>query len=198
MHPGPSPLGARPGRVRSAPASPRQGSEVGLVVELTLALAVGGALGLGEGPTQGGGDLVGLDLDHRPLVALGGLPAAALEPADDHRPVALGEGVGDVLGQLPPDIDAEEAGLPVPPGVAVLDAGGHGQAEVGPRVAIGGEPEAGGAGEVAGGGGSWVGLRGMVGGGSVMAALLGLGLVGGWLRWWSGWVGLVLLPGRVG
>src|SRR5512132_4574712 len=92
------------------------GSERGVVVELALALAaVGGALGLGDGPAQGGGDLVGLDLDQRALVALGGLPVAGLEPADDHRPVAFGEGLGDVLGQLPPDVDAEERGVAVAP-----------------------------------------------------------------------------------
>src|SRR5207247_9861022 len=91
------------GRIRPG-LTPAGDLERGVVVELALALAVGGALGLGDGPAQRGGDLIGLDLDHRPLVALGGLPAAALEPADDHGPVALAEGLGDVLGQLPPDV----------------------------------------------------------------------------------------------
>src|SRR5215207_8531275 len=102
---------ARPGRW--PPPRPHYCSwlERGVVVELTLALAaVGGALGLGDGPAQRGSDLVALDLDHRALVALGGLPGPRLEPADDHLPVALGQGLGDVLGQLPPHIHPEEAG----------------------------------------------------------------------------------------
>ena len=39
-------------------------------------VALAGPLDLGRGPLEGGADLVGLDLGDRPLVALGGLPAA--------------------------------------------------------------------------------------------------------------------------
>jgi hypothetical protein len=78
-----------------------------------------------------------------------------------------------VLGELPPDIDAEERGVAVAPGVAVLDAGGDGQAEVGHGVAVGGEAQVGVVGEVAGDGDVGVGHS---------VALLGLVLVG-WLRW---------------
>jgi hypothetical protein len=66
----------------------------------------------------------------------GGLPGPGLEPTDHHRPVALGQRLGDVLGQLPPHIYPEEAGVAVAPAVAVLDAGGDGQAEVGHQVAV--------------------------------------------------------------
>ena len=52
-----------------------------------------------------------LDLDHRALVTLGRLPGPGLEPADDHCAVALGQGLGHALGQLPPNVDAEEAGV---------------------------------------------------------------------------------------
>jgi hypothetical protein len=87
--------------VAAAPASLLLGLERGVVVEVALALAVGGPLGLGDRPTQGRADLVGLDLDHRALVALGGLPGPRLQAADHDGPVALAEGLGDVLGQLP-------------------------------------------------------------------------------------------------
>ena len=48
------------------------------------------------------------DLGDRPLVALGGLPAALPQAPGDHDPVALGEGVGQILGLTPPDIHLEE------------------------------------------------------------------------------------------
>src|SRR4029453_13712333 len=103
------------------------------------------------------GDLVGLDLDHAAALALGGLPAAGLEPADHHGPVAFGQGLGDVLGELPPDVDAEEAGVAVAPAVAVADPGGDGQAEVGHQVAVAGVLELGVVGQVAGQGDVGVG-----------------------------------------
>src|SRR6266545_2331375 len=66
---------ARPGRVTAAPASLLPGSERRLLGELAgglgLAAAVPDALGLGDRPAQAGGDLVGVDLDHRALLALG-------------------------------------------------------------------------------------------------------------------------------
>src|SRR5215218_4611338 len=42
--------------------------------------ALAGALDLSGSPLEGGPDLVGLDLGDRPLVALGGLPAALAQP----------------------------------------------------------------------------------------------------------------------
>jgi hypothetical protein len=53
--------------------------------------ALAGALDLGGGPLEAGPDLVGLQLGDRPLVAVGGLPAALAEPAGDDDPVALAE-----------------------------------------------------------------------------------------------------------
>jgi hypothetical protein len=50
-------------------------------------------------------------------------PGPGLAPADHDGPVALGQRLGDVLGQLPPHADPEEAGVAVAPAVAVLDAG---------------------------------------------------------------------------
>src|SRR5512132_2622404 len=48
-----------------------------------------GPFDLGGGPLEAGADFIGLDLGHRALVALGGLPAALAQPAGDHHPVAL-------------------------------------------------------------------------------------------------------------
>jgi hypothetical protein len=73
-----------------------------------------------------------------------------------------------VLGELPPDVDAEEAGVAVAPALPVLDAGGDGQAEVGHQVAVGSVLELGVVGEVAGDGDVGVGHS---------CALLGLVLV---------------------
>src|SRR5512133_3250963 len=66
-------------------------SEGGLVVEVAAAFgrplatlgavamaAFGGSFDLGGGELEAGPNRVGLDLGHRPLVALGGLPAALL------------------------------------------------------------------------------------------------------------------------
>src|SRR5919109_5186955 len=69
--------------------------------------AFAGPFDLGGGELQAGPDLVGLDLGDRPLVALGGLPAALAQPPGDHHPVALTEGVGQVLGLATPDIHLE-------------------------------------------------------------------------------------------
>src|SRR4029453_7981304 len=95
----------------------------GLVVEVaaafglplaTLGAVAGGTLAgpfdLGGGELEAGPDLVGLQLGDRPLVALGGLPAALAQPAGDHHPVALGEGAGEVLGLAAPDVDLEKSG----------------------------------------------------------------------------------------
>ena len=42
-------------------------------------------------------------------------PAPLLEPAHDHDPAALGEGLAGVLGLVPPDDHGEERRLPLPP-----------------------------------------------------------------------------------
>src|SRR6266540_6353974 len=90
-----------------------------LVVELPgrrpASVGLAGALDLGGGPLQAGADLVGLDLGRRALVTLGRLPRAHPQPSHDDAAGALGQGLGDVLGELPPDVDPEERGLPVLP-----------------------------------------------------------------------------------
>src|SRR6266545_534984 len=109
-----------------------------------------GAFELGGVELQAGADLVGVDLGHRPLVALGGFPGALAQPAGDHHPVALAERVGEVLGLVAPDVDLVEGGLPVPPGpILLLDARGDRHAEVGDRGAGVGEAQLGVGGEVA-------------------------------------------------
>jgi hypothetical protein len=62
-----------------------------------------------------------------------------------------------VLGQLPPHVDPEEAGVAVAPAVAVAHAGSHGEAEVGHQVAVSGVLELGVVGQVAGDGDVGVG-----------------------------------------
>ena len=49
--------------------------------------ALAGALDLGRGPLQAGADLISFEFGDRPLVALGGFPAALAQPAGDHDPV---------------------------------------------------------------------------------------------------------------
>jgi hypothetical protein len=102
-----------------------------------------GAFDLGGSPLEGGADLVGFQLGDRPLVALGGLPAALAEAAGDHDPVALGQGVGQVLGLVAPDVDLEEAGVAVAPLAVLLDALGDGDPEVGDGDAVVGEADLG-------------------------------------------------------
>jgi hypothetical protein len=68
---------------------------------------------LAVAPLQRGPDLVGLQLGHRPLVALGGLPAALPQSAGDDDPVALGQGVGQVLGLPAPHADLQERGVAI-------------------------------------------------------------------------------------
>src|SRR6266566_3277489 len=124
-----------------------------LVVELPSRLGLratagAGALRLGGRPAQRRGDLVGVDLGHRALLALGGLPGARLEPADDDDAVALGQGLGGVLGQLPPEVDPEEGRLPILPRVAVADAGGDRNANGGHGGAALGELQLGVVGQV--------------------------------------------------
>src|SRR5215207_2932059 len=128
-----------------------------------LAAVAGAALlgpfDLGGGELEAGPDLIGLDLGHRPLLALGGFPAALAESAGDHDPVALGERVGQVLGLGAPHVDLEERGLAVAPLTILLDALGHGDAEVGDGGAGVGEADLGGVDQVAGDGGLVVGCH---------------------------------------
>jgi len=72
--------------------------------------ALVGAFDLGGGELEAGPDLVGLELGHRPPLPLGGFPGPLAEPAGDHDPVTLGEGVGQVLGLAAPHVDLEERG----------------------------------------------------------------------------------------
>src|SRR5215211_4662801 len=123
-----------PGSLRGAPCGGRrlEGWDVvevaapfGLPLPAAAALAVpaaSAALDFGRGPLEGDADLVGLDLGDRPLLSFGGLPAALAEPTGDHDAVALGEGVGQVLGLAAPDVDAQEAGVAVAPFAVLLDA----------------------------------------------------------------------------
>ena len=81
-----------------------------------------------------GRDIVGDDLDDRALLALLGLPAALLEPAGHDDARALLQRRGDVLGELPPAHDVEEArallplvGLLVAPRTVDGDAEGRGR-----------------------------------------------------------------------
>ena len=107
---------ARPGRVSSAPASlPARGSEGRVVVELAgLACRCWWRARAWPWPTcSAGADLFGLDLDHGAALPLGGLPGAGPELANDDHPVALGQRVADVLGELPPGGDPVEAGVAV-------------------------------------------------------------------------------------
>src|SRR5215218_4256820 len=116
-----------------------------------------------------------------------GVPGAALEAAVDDDPVAFGHRLGDVLGLLAPDVDPEERGVAVLPGVALTDPGGDGQPEVGHGVPVGGEPQLGVVGQVADDGDE-----------GVHGALLGLGVLaspGGMVRQAGGQgVGATLWP----
>src|SRR5579883_953298 len=76
----------------------------------TLRATAVGLLGVGGRPAQARADLVGDDLDLRALLAVLGLPAALLEPAVDDDPGALGQALGDVVGQAAPARDVEEGG----------------------------------------------------------------------------------------
>src|SRR4029450_5994099 len=123
----------------------------------TLGAVAGGAFAgpfdLGGGELEAGPDLVSLDFGHRPLVALGGFPAALAQPAGDHDPVTLGKRVGQVFGLAAPHIHLEERGFAVAPLAVVLDALGHGDAQVGYRGPGVGEPQLGVLDQVAGDGG---------------------------------------------
>jgi hypothetical protein len=71
--------------------------------------ALADALDLGCSPLQACPDLISLNLGDRPLLAFGGFSGALAQPAGDHDPVVLGEGVGQVLGLATPHIDLKAA-----------------------------------------------------------------------------------------
>ena len=83
-----------------------------------------GPLWLGGGEPQAGAELVGLDLDDAMLVALGRLPGAGPQPPDHHHPIALGQRVGHMLGEVAPDVDPEARGLSVLPAVPLPEPAG--------------------------------------------------------------------------
>src|SRR4030095_8840368 len=84
-----------------------------------------GAVDLGRGALDAGAALIGLQLGDRPLVALGGLPAALAQPPGDHHPVALAQGLGQVLSLPAPDVHLEERGVAVAPLAVLLDPLSH-------------------------------------------------------------------------
>jgi len=63
-------------------------------------------------------------------------PAALAEPAGDHDPVALAQGLGQVLGLAAPHVDLEEAGVAVAPLAVLLDALGDRDPQVGDGDAV--------------------------------------------------------------
>jgi hypothetical protein len=66
-------------------------------------------------PSEAWPQLVGQDLDHRSGAAVLGGPAPLLEPAQDHDPAALRQGLAGVLGLVAPDDHGEERRLLLPP-----------------------------------------------------------------------------------
>ena len=80
----------------------------------------------------------------RPLVALGGLPAALLEAARDDHPRPAGEALAHVLRHLAPADDVEERGRLLPLlGLAVLPAAIHSEPEARRRLPGRGEAQLG-------------------------------------------------------
>src|SRR5207253_1291659 len=75
---------------------------------------------LGGGAGEADTDLVDVELVHRPLDALTILVAALLQPPLDDDADAAGEGLGDVLGGLPPHRAGEGQGVAVAPLVRLL------------------------------------------------------------------------------
>src|SRR5690606_23464174 len=98
---------------------------------------------LRRGVPQRRADLIHRQLDDGALLALLGLVGALLEAALHHHPHALGQGLADVLGELPPRVAAQEQGLAVFPlaGGAVEDPGRGRDREVRDRRSGRGEPQ---------------------------------------------------------
>src|SRR5690606_23827884 len=72
-----------------------------------------------------------------------GFVGALPQPALHDHPVALGQGLGDVFGGLPPQVAAQEQGLAVAPltGRLVVDARGRGDREARDRHTVRGEAQ---------------------------------------------------------
>jgi hypothetical protein len=70
-----------------------------------------------------------------------GFPATLAEPAGDHHPVALAEGVGQGFGLAAPDVDLEVGGVAVAPLAVLLDPLGHAHPKVCQRDAVVGEAQ---------------------------------------------------------
>jgi hypothetical protein len=66
-------------------------------------------------PPEARPQLLGHDLDGRSGAAILSGPAPGLESTQDHDPAALGQGLGDMLGLVPPHDHGEERRLLVPP-----------------------------------------------------------------------------------
>src|SRR5215218_2474139 len=100
------------------------GRHVALRGEAPTATAVLAALTASE-ELHGVGD----DVDRLPLLALGRVPLAPLQPAVDGHRAALGEVLGAVLALCAPDRDVEVVGLVDPLTRGILAAGVAGQPE---------------------------------------------------------------------
>jgi hypothetical protein len=145
-------LACQPQRILGHPA-PRHGPALRLhrrgtarMVGMRSLRSVAGAgwcVRPGGGPLQRGADLISIDLGDRPLLPLRGLPAALPQPAGHHHPVALGEGVGQVLGLHAPDVDRQERGVAVAPRAVLLNPLGHRHPQVGDGDAARGEAQLG-------------------------------------------------------
>src|SRR5690606_35603002 len=113
-----------------------------------LAAAESSALPLGLVDLRGGvaqrrADLVDLDLEDGALLTLAGLVRTLLETSLDDHPHAALQGLGHVLGGLPPDVAREEQRLAVLPlaRLAVEVPRGRGEAEGRDRLPARGESQ---------------------------------------------------------
>src|SRR3954469_24993288 len=130
--------GSRPGVARSAATT--GGAEAASAAptgEAAASLTARGLRDLRGGVAQRGADLVDLQLDDGALLAFLGVERALLEPPADDDARTAGEGLGDVLGPLTPQVAPEEQRLAVLPllRLTVEGAGGGGNGEVGDRGA---------------------------------------------------------------
>ena len=128
----PPPAGAPPpcgaGVAHGSPAG-RSRLRTGLAAALAAtgvaapATLTAGAGDLGGGEGQGRTDLVDLELDDGALLALAGLVGALLQPTLHHDTHAALQGLGDVLGRLPPHRAGEEQRVAVLPLVGLTVEG---------------------------------------------------------------------------
>src|SRR5215510_6834000 len=88
------------------------------LVRVAAAVSAAAALrpgDLGRSVPQGRADVVDLDLVDGPLLAFLGLVAPLPETAVDDDPHAPLQGLGDVLGRLPPHVAGQEQAVAVLP-----------------------------------------------------------------------------------